>query len=66
MIQFLASNWIWIGFIVLMVVMHRSGHGCGGHGSHRHTSEEPAAKDPIEATSTEGSSNGRHHEGSAS
>lgn len=34
MIDFLAANWLWIAAIVLMVVMHRSGHGCGMHGTH--------------------------------
>jgi hypothetical protein len=34
MIQFLTANWLWIAAIVLLVAMHRSGHGCGMHGSH--------------------------------
>ena len=42
MIQFLASNWLWIALIVFFVAMHRGGHGCGmhgrhgGHGDHQH------------------------------
>jgi hypothetical protein len=35
-IEFLAANWLWIAAIVVMVLMHRGGHGCGMHGSHGH------------------------------
>ena len=39
MTEFLAANWVWILFLLLMVGMHRGGHGCGGHGhsGHQHT-----------------------------
>lgn len=34
MIEFLASNWLWIVLVAFFVAMHRGGHGCGMHGSH--------------------------------
>ncbi len=34
MLDFLAANWVFIAFIGLMFVVHRSGMGCGMHGSH--------------------------------
>ena len=40
MIQFLATNWLWIGLVVFFVVMHRGGHGCGMHGHHQHQSPD--------------------------
>lgn len=35
MTGFLARNWVWILFLVVMVGMHRKGYGCGMHGGHR-------------------------------
>ncbi len=37
MIEFFTANWLWIAFIAAVVVMHRSGHGCGMHGGHHHS-----------------------------
>lgn len=34
MIELLSSNWLVIAALVLFVLMHRSGHGCGTHGTH--------------------------------
>ena len=34
MIEFLATNWLWVAVIVFFVAMHRGGHGCGMHGGH--------------------------------
>ena len=34
MIDLLATTWPWILLLVVFVVMHRNGHGCGMHGSH--------------------------------
>ena len=34
MTGFLARNWVWIVFLVVMVAMHRRGYGCGMHGHH--------------------------------
>ncbi len=51
MLNFLAGNWIWIGFVVAMFAMHRSGGGCGmhgghgGHGTHRHHEEPTGVRD---------------------
>ena len=43
MIEFLASNWLWIAAIALFVLMHRGGHGCGMHGGHhRRQYHQPA------------------------
>jgi hypothetical protein len=42
-IEFLATNWLWIAAIGFFVAMHRGGHGCGthgGHGGHQHTAHE--------------------------
>ena len=36
MIQFLATNWLWIALIVFFLAMHRGGHGCGMHGHQGH------------------------------
>ena len=33
MTEFLATNWLWIVFVVAMLAMHRHG-GCGMHGRH--------------------------------
>lgn len=33
MLEFLASNWLWIVLIGALVLMHRGG-GCGSHGGH--------------------------------
>ncbi len=43
MFEFLASNWLWILFLVVFVAMHRGGHGCGMHG-HRHGTEETSTQ----------------------
>jgi hypothetical protein len=43
MTEFLASNWLWIAFIVAMLAMHRHG-GCGRHGHHQHRSPEGDAE----------------------
>ena len=32
MIDFLAQNWIWFAFPLLMILMHRGHGGHGGHG----------------------------------
>ena len=39
MADFLATNWLWIVFLVAMLAMHRHG-GCGMHGHHQHRSPE--------------------------
>ena len=39
MTSFLAANWLWIAFLVVMLTMHRHG-GCGMHGPHQHQSPE--------------------------
>lgn len=36
MVRFLAANWLLIGLVVAMIVMHRGGHGCGMRGRHGH------------------------------
>lgn len=55
MIELLASNWLLIAALVLFVLMHRSGHGCGthgGHGGHAHDghSATPAPPQPTQNT----------------
>lgn len=55
MIELLASNWLLIAALVLFVLMHRSGHGCGthgGHGGHVHDghSATPAPPQPTQNT----------------
>ena len=35
MTRFLATNWLWIVFLVVMLAMHRRG-GCGMHRHHQH------------------------------
>lgn len=55
MIELLASNWLLITALVLFVLMHRSGHGCGthgGHGGHAHDghSAAPAPPQPTKNT----------------
>ena len=55
MIELLASNWLLIAALVLFVLMHRSGHGCGthgGHGGHAHDghSAMPAPPQPTQNT----------------
>lgn len=55
MIELLASNWLLIAALVLFVLMHRSGHGCGthgGHGGHAHDghSAAPAPPQPTQNT----------------
>jgi preprotein translocase subunit SecG len=54
-IELLASNWLLIAALVLFVLMHRSGHGCGthgGHGGHAHDghSATPAPPQPTQNT----------------
>ena len=39
MIEFLAANWLWIGFVIAMVAMHRHG-GCGGHNHGQHPGQD--------------------------
>ena len=40
MTNFLAANWLWIALIAAVIILHRSGHGCGMHGhQHDHSSE---------------------------
>ena len=34
MTAFLIRNWVWIVFLVVFVLMHRAGYGCGMHGGH--------------------------------
>lgn len=34
--EFLQNNWLWILVILLFIVMHASGMGCGGHRRHAH------------------------------
>lgn len=46
MTDFLATNWLWIVFLVAMLAMHRHG-GCGMHG-HRHKNE-PEQTEPVHA-----------------
>jgi hypothetical protein len=40
-IDFLATNWVWIAALALFIAMHRSGHGCGMHGGHRSHNHQP-------------------------
>lgn len=40
MTGFLATNWLWIGFGVVLVAMHGR-RGCGMHGHHQHHRESP-------------------------
>lgn len=39
MTEFLATNWLWIVFLLAMLAMHRHG-GCGMHGRHHEHQEE--------------------------
>ena len=51
MTGFLARNWVWIVFLVVMVAMHRRGYGCGmhgHHGRHDHEQERDGADHPSE------------------
>lgn len=47
MLEFLAANWVWIAFVVVFIVMHRGGHGCGMSG-HRHGSDETAGRPAVD------------------
>lgn len=66
MIEFLASNWLWITAVVLFVLMHRGGHGCGMHGGHRHHHEHQSGHEagddgPVQAPPRDASTT-RHAE----
>ena len=48
MIELLSSNWLVIAALVLFVLMHRSGHGCGTHGGRGgHSHDGHAATSPT-------------------
>ena len=46
MTEFLATNWLWIVFLVMMLAMHRHG-GCGMHSNHQHHQTE-RDREPVD------------------
>lgn len=59
MTELLTSNWLLIAALVLFVLMHRSGHGCGthgghgSHGGHSHDGHSAASPSPQSTQNTD-------------
>ena len=65
MIEFLATNWLWIAAIAFVVVMHRTGHGCGIHGGHGgHTEQTDHQRTDQNRPAERSDPDHAHHTGS--
>ena len=55
MTEFLATNWLWLVFLVAMLAMHRHG-GCGMHGRHHEHDERAGTTETLPAEHGRGTS----------